>query len=137
MMDKKQDPYKVQLADIANEIGGNMAIKYYTLDFTLTKEQLQDMKKNGLKTDVMSCIFAALIMNDMNETEVKEYTPISCILSYFIFFTINVPVRQHPADTPSTPSLARLQGRDKNRCLVGSSSDTTTPYVHNDAPVLF
>ena len=52
MMDKKQDPYKVQLADIANEIGG---------------------KKNGLKTDVMSCIFAALIMNGMNETEVKEY----------------------------------------------------------------
>ena len=37
MMDKKQDPYKLQLADIANEIGVNMAIKYYTLDFTLTK----------------------------------------------------------------------------------------------------
>ena len=72
-MNKRQDPYKVQLADIANEVGGNMAIKYYTLDFTLTKEQLQDMKKNGLKTDMMSCIFAALIMNGMNETEVKEY----------------------------------------------------------------
>jgi len=73
MMDMKQDPYKVQLADVANEIGGNMTIKYYTLDCTLTKEQLQDMKKNGLKTDVMSCIFAALVMNGMNETEVKEY----------------------------------------------------------------
>ena len=55
MMDKKQDPYKVQLADIANEIGGNMAIKYYTLECTLTKD------------------FAALVMNGMNETEVKEY----------------------------------------------------------------
>ena len=33
MMNKKQDPYEVQLADIANEIGGNMAIKYY-----ITKE---------------------------------------------------------------------------------------------------
>ena len=64
-MNKRQDPYKVQLADIANEIGGNMAIKYYTLECTLTKEQLQDMKKNGLKTDVMSCIFAALVMNGM------------------------------------------------------------------------
>ena len=72
-MDKKQNPYKVQLADITNEVGGNMTIQYYTLDFTLTKEQLQDMKKNGLKTDVMSCIFAALIMNGMNETEVKEF----------------------------------------------------------------
>lgn len=73
MMDKKQDPYKVQLADVANEIGGNMTIKYYTLDCTLTREQLQDMKKNSLKTDVMSCIFAALIMHGMNETEVKEF----------------------------------------------------------------
>ena len=72
-MKKNQDPYNVQLADIANEIGGNMAIKYHTLDFTLTKEQLQDMKNNGLKTDVMSCILAALIMNGMNETEVKDY----------------------------------------------------------------
>jgi len=72
-MKKNQDPYNVQLADIANEIGGNMAIKYYTLEFTLTKEQLQDMKNNGLKTDVMSCILAALIMNGMNETEVKDY----------------------------------------------------------------
>lgn len=72
-MDKKQDPYKVQLADITNEVGGNMTIQYYTLDFTLTKEQLQNMKKNGLKTDVMSCILAALIMNGMNETEVKEF----------------------------------------------------------------
>lgn len=72
-MNKKQDPYNVQMADIANEVGGNMTIQYYILDFTLTKEQLQDMKKNGLKTDVMSCIFAALIMNGMNEAEVKEY----------------------------------------------------------------
>ena len=45
MMDKKQDPYKVQLADISNEIGGNMTIKYYTLDFTLTNEQLQEVKE--------------------------------------------------------------------------------------------
>lgn len=27
-MDKKQDPYKVQLADITNEVGGNMTIQY-------------------------------------------------------------------------------------------------------------
>ena len=31
-MNKRQDPYKVQLADIANEIKGiNTTIKYYTL----------------------------------------------------------------------------------------------------------
>ena len=72
-MNKKQDPYKVQLADLANEIGGNMTVKYYTLSFTLTKEQLQDMKNNGLKTDVMSCIMAVLIMNGKNEAEVTAF----------------------------------------------------------------
>ncbi len=72
-MNKEQDAYNVQLADIANEVGGDMAINYYTLDFTLTKEQLLDMKNKGLQTDVMSCIFAALIMKGMNEAEIKEY----------------------------------------------------------------
>ncbi len=72
-MKKEQIPYNVQLADIANEVDGNMIIKYYTLDFTLTKEHLQEMKKNGFKTDVMTCIIAALATNGMTQSEVKEY----------------------------------------------------------------
>ena len=28
MKNKKQDPYNVQLADLANELGGNMAVEY-------------------------------------------------------------------------------------------------------------
>ena len=40
MKNKKQDPYEVQLADLANEIGGNMAVEYYNVSFTLTKELL-------------------------------------------------------------------------------------------------
>ena len=48
MKNKKQDPYNVQLADLANELGGNMAVEYYNVSFTLTKEQLQDMKNKGL-----------------------------------------------------------------------------------------
>ena len=73
MKNKKQDSYNVQLADLANELGGNMAVEYYNVSFTLTKEQLQDMKAKGLKTDVMSCILAALIMNGKNETEIKTF----------------------------------------------------------------
>ena len=73
MKNKKQDPYEVQLADLANEIGGNMAVEYYNMSFTLSKEQLQDMKEKGLRTDVMSCIMAALIMNGKNETEIKDF----------------------------------------------------------------
>ena len=72
MKNKKQDPYEVQLADLANEIGGNMAVEYYNVSFTLTKEQLQDMKDKGLRTDIMSCIMAALIMNGKNEAENKS-----------------------------------------------------------------
>lgn len=52
-MNKEQDPYEIQLADVANEIGGDMTIEYYKTAFTLTKEQLQDMKKNGIETGDM------------------------------------------------------------------------------------
>jgi hypothetical protein len=73
MKNKKQDPYNVQLADLANELGGNMAVEYYNVSFTLTKEQLLDMKNKGLRTDIMSCIMAALIMNGKNEAEIKAF----------------------------------------------------------------
>ena len=73
MKNKKQDPYNVQLADLANELGGNMAVEYYNGSFTLTKEQLLDMKDKGLRTDIMSCIMAALIMNGKNEAEIKAF----------------------------------------------------------------
>ena len=65
MKNKKQDPYNVQLADLANELGGNMAVEYYNVSFTLTKEHLQDMKDKGLRTDIMSCI--------KNEAEIKAF----------------------------------------------------------------
>ena len=73
MKNKKLDPYNVQLADLANELGGNMAVEYYNVSFKLTKEQLKDMKDKGLRTDIMSCIMAALIMNGKNEAEIKEF----------------------------------------------------------------
>ena len=73
MKNKKQDPYNVQLADLANELGGNMAVEYYNVSFTLTKEQLLDMKNKGLRTDIMSCIMTALIMNGKNEAEIKAF----------------------------------------------------------------
>ena len=73
MKNKKQDPYNVQLADLANELGGTMAVEYYNVSFTLTKEQLLDMKNKGLRTDIMSCIMAALIMNGKNEAEIKAF----------------------------------------------------------------
>ena len=58
---------------VGNELGGNMAVEYYNVSFTLTKEQLQDMKNKGLRTDIMSCIMAALIMNGKNEAEIKAF----------------------------------------------------------------
>ncbi len=73
MKNKELDPYTVQLADIANEVGGDITIKYYTLEFTLTKDQLRFMKSKGIETNVMTCIIAALAMNGMNEAELKEY----------------------------------------------------------------
>ncbi len=72
-MNKEQNPYNVQLADIANEVGGDMTIKYHTLNFTLTKDQLLDLKNKGLSTDVMSCVVIAMMMKGMSEPEVKKF----------------------------------------------------------------
>ena len=69
----KQDPYSVELADVAKEVGGDLTINYYTIKLTISCEQLQIIKENGFPTDVMSCIMAGLLMNGKTEEEVKAF----------------------------------------------------------------
>ena len=69
----KQDPYSVELADVAKEVGGDLTINYYTLKLTITCEQLQLIKQHGFPTDVMSCIAAGMLMNGKSEEEVQTF----------------------------------------------------------------
>lgn len=68
-----QDPYTVELADVAKEVGGDLTINYYTVELKISCEQLQLIKENGFPTDVMSCIMAGLLMNGKTEEEVKTF----------------------------------------------------------------
>ena len=72
-MSKNTNPYDVEMADLAKEIGGNLSIEYHTIKLSITCEQLQTIKENGFPTDVMSCIMAGLLMNGKTEEEVKAF----------------------------------------------------------------
>ena len=72
-MSKNTNPYDVEMADLAKEIGGNLSIKYHTIKLSITCEQLQTIKENGFPTDVMSCVMVGLLMNGKTEEEVKAF----------------------------------------------------------------
>ena len=68
-----QNPYEVEMAGVAKEIGGNLTIEYHTLQFKITCEQLQVLKEKGMPTDVMSCIIAGLYANGKTEDDIKAF----------------------------------------------------------------
>ncbi len=55
---KTQDPYKMELLDLWNEVGGQMVIKYHRATVKPDKGDLQQLRDKGFKTDVMTCIIA-------------------------------------------------------------------------------
>ena len=69
----KVDPYKVEMADVAKELGGNLVIKYHTATISLTCEQLQTIKENGFPTDIMSCVMAGFMMSGKTEEETMAF----------------------------------------------------------------
>lgn len=69
----KVDPYKVEMADVAKELGGNLVIKYHTATISLTCEQLQTIKEKGFPTDIMSCVMAGFMMNGKTEEETMAF----------------------------------------------------------------
>ena len=71
--DMKVDPYKVEMADVAKELGGNLVIKYHTATISLTCEQLQTIKENGFPTDIMFCVMAGFMMSGKTEEETMAF----------------------------------------------------------------
>ena len=71
--DMKVDPYKVEMADVAKELGGNLVIKYHTATISLTCEQLQTIKENGFPTDIMSYVMAGFMMSGKTEEETMAF----------------------------------------------------------------
>ena len=57
---KTQDPYKMELLDLWNEVGGQMVIEYHTAKIKPAKEDLQQIRDKGFKTDVVTVIIAEI-----------------------------------------------------------------------------
>lgn len=68
-----KDPYKVELADVALEVGANIVINYHKATIKFTNAQLQLMKSNNVPTDVFSCVMAGFLMSGKTEEELNAF----------------------------------------------------------------
>ena len=55
-----QDPFSIELLDLWNEVGGQMVIEYHTAKIKPAKEDLQQIRDKGFKTDVVTVIIAEI-----------------------------------------------------------------------------
>lgn len=72
-MTQTTDPYKVELLDLWNEVGGQMIIKFHRATITPAKEDLQKLRDNDWTTDVLSVAMQALLGHGMSEEEVLAF----------------------------------------------------------------
>ena len=70
-MSKNTNPYDVEMADLAKEIGGNLSIEYHTIKLSITCEQLQTIKENGFPTDVKNELSSGRV--PLSETTAKAF----------------------------------------------------------------
>ena len=63
MKRQNTDPFKVEMLDLWNEVGGQMVIKYHRATIKPDKGDLQQLRDKGFNTDVMTCIIANIGAN--------------------------------------------------------------------------
>lgn len=68
-----QNPYEIQLADAAEEIGADIKIEYYKATITFNRAQLRQIKGAGLPTDVMSLVMFALMEHGRSKDEIVDF----------------------------------------------------------------
>ena len=68
-----KNPYEIELADVAEETGGDLVINYYNTEMKLPLELLRMMKEVGCPTDVMSCVVAGLTSSGRTDQEIEAF----------------------------------------------------------------
>ena len=69
---EQTDIYKIQLADAAIEVEGDLVITFGHYKMKLKLDTLKDIKANGHKTDVLSCMGICFINNGKTPEETME-----------------------------------------------------------------
>ena len=60
MKEQTVNPYEMELLDLWNEVGGQMVIEYHTAKIKPAKEDLQQIRDKGFKTDIVTVIIAEI-----------------------------------------------------------------------------
>ena len=68
-----QNPYTIELADVANELGANVKITFHTATFTFTAEQLRAIKEKQQPTNLIACVIIGLYRQGMSQEQVEEF----------------------------------------------------------------
>jgi len=67
------NPYEMELADVARELGANIRIEYYTATVTFTLAQLEQIQKNQLPTDVLSLVMFAFLNHGTSKDDIIKF----------------------------------------------------------------
>ena len=73
MSEQTTNPYEVELLDLWNEVGGQMVIKYHIATIKPDKGNLQQLRDNGFKTDVLTCVMSAFIGHGKSQEETLAF----------------------------------------------------------------
>ena len=68
-----QNPYEMELLDLWNEVGGQMVIKYHIATIKPAKEDLQQLRDKGFKTDIITCIISAFAGHGKSQEETMAF----------------------------------------------------------------
>ena len=67
------NPYTIELADVANELGANVKITFHTATFTFTAAQLRAIKEKQQPTNLIACVIFGLYQRGMTKEQVEEF----------------------------------------------------------------
>lgn len=73
MKRQNTDPFKVEMLDLWNEVGGQMVIKYHRATIKPDKGDLQQLRDKGFNTDIMTCIMSAFIGHGKSQDETMAF----------------------------------------------------------------
>lgn len=101
---EQTDIYKIQLADAAIEVSGDLVIDFGKYKMKLPLDTLKELKKKGTPSDIMSCIGICFIKNGKSPEEAMEIIQTGIKEGYHLSVTFEAP--EGKALDISTPEKA-------------------------------
>ena len=88
---EQTDIYKIQLADAAIEVSGDLVIDFGKYKMKLPLDSLKEIKEKGAPSDIMSCIGLCFIKNGKTPEETLEIIQTGLKEGYHLSVTFEAP----------------------------------------------